>query len=193
MCGSFEVDAQNPEVKKLAQAWATQGQTLGSGAFFPGESISIIQLKAGSPAFAEMLWGFPGFNGKKLIFNARAETALQKSMFAAALRNHGIAVPVTGFYEWRTSENSRRKERFLFTDESSSVFYLAGCAKFLAHEQKTACVVLTTAANQSVCPYHHRMPVLLRPNEILPWLNGSRLEFFLARIPFAMQACKAFA
>ena len=37
------------------------------------------------------------------------------------------------------------------------------------------CTILTTAANGTVAPIHHRMPVILCPEAFDPWLRGETL------------------
>ena len=34
------------------------------------------------------------------------------------------------------------------------------------------CTILTTQANETVAPVHHRMPVILPPDAFDPWLGG---------------------
>ncbi len=48
--------------------------------------------------------------------------------------------------------------------------------------------ILTTDANESMAPYHDRMPLLLAAEECDAWLSGQGREKFLGRIPFAVQA-----
>ena len=43
------------------------------------------------------MFGFPGFDGKKLILNARAETAAVKPTFAEAFRQRRAILPADGF------------------------------------------------------------------------------------------------
>ena len=43
-------------------------------------------------------WGFHGFNGKQLIFNARSESALEKKMFKESVEHRRVVVPATWFY-----------------------------------------------------------------------------------------------
>lgn len=45
-------------------------------------------------------WGFPNFQGKGVIFNARSETVLEKKMFRESILHRRIIIPCTWFYEW---------------------------------------------------------------------------------------------
>ena len=51
-------------------------------------------------------WGFIPSWAKEpqefpLLINARAETAVEKASFRAAVRHRRILIPASGFYEWR--------------------------------------------------------------------------------------------
>ena len=45
-------------------------------------------------------------------------------------------------------------------------------AEFSPGEVIETCTILTTAANGTVAPIHHRMPVILPPQAFDPWLQG---------------------
>ena len=60
-----------------------------------------------------MRWGLiPGWWKKTAkevpsTFNARAETVADKPMFRSAFKRTRCIVPVSGYYEWRTSRGSQ--------------------------------------------------------------------------------------
>lgn len=189
MCGRFDVDARNPEIRDLAEKLPPLGEPVKLGEVFPGNLAMGLAADGGILSVRPFRWGFPKRDEKSLIINARAETALQKPVFAHALKKNPIAIPVTGFYEWRANQEAKRKEKFLFTVADQPVFYLAGLAKFFDGEPAAdAFVVLTTQANESMQPYHHRMPVLLSEKELDSWLGGERQEYFLHRPQLALRA-----
>lgn len=51
-------------------------------------------------------WGFHGFKGKQVIFNARSESVLEKPLFRDSVRHRRVVVPAAAFYEWNA-----RKEK----------------------------------------------------------------------------------
>ena len=57
-----------------------------------------------------MKWGFPGYQGKGLIINAKSEGVLEKKMFRESMLHRRCAVPAKGFYEWNP-----QKEKYRFT------------------------------------------------------------------------------
>lgn len=134
-----------------------------------------------------MNWGLPRKDGKGVIFNVRAETALSRPFFRSALRANPLAVPVSGFYEWQTENKKKLKIRF--TDPASPLFYLAGFWQtFSDSADPLHFTVLTTEANPSVRPFHHRMPVLLQSGQVPDWLSGQATAQILAASPMPVSA-----
>lgn len=196
MCGRYYFDPD--EVYELKQIIDELNRRF-SGAELSPYRMGEVSPSNVAPVIAQegvelMTWGFPKFNGPGVIFNTRSETAAVKPMFRSALARGRIVVPTSGFYEWRQREGSRLKDKFFFRKADEKVLYLAGIYNlFESRGQKQArFTVLTTDANESVAPYHHRMPVILAPDERDAWLNNDgRTDEFLSRIPPALVANKS--
>ena len=60
-------------------------------------------------------WIFSGFGGKRLIFNARSESALEKRMFRESVEHRRTVVPATWFYEW-----NKKKEKNLLPERPAN-------------------------------------------------------------------------
>jgi putative SOS response-associated peptidase YedK len=59
---------------------------------------------------------------------------------------------------------------------------MAGCFQSFQGEERF--VILTTQANASVSPVHHRMPLVLEKNEIENWIfDDQSVEFILHKTP----------
>ena len=122
-----------------------------------------------------MRWGFANPYGSGLLINARAETALEKKTFAESLLQRRCIVPASGFYEW-----DAHKARYRFYNANHGLVLLAGF--YRQEEDGPHYVILTTEANDVMRPIHDRMPVLLGPKDVHPWIfDESRLEEFLTR------------
>lgn len=115
-------------------------------------------------------WGFPGFQNKGVIFNARSETAMEKTMFKDSIKHRRCIVPAAWFYEW-----DKDKNKSVFYRKNSPVIYMAGC--FKQFEDGNHYVVLTAAANESMIKIHDRMPVILEPEELSQWLFDDSRAF----------------
>jgi putative SOS response-associated peptidase YedK len=110
--------------------------------------------------------------GNKMI-NARAETLAEKPSFKHALAKRRCLIPADGFYEWPKEGKApsrpihiRRRDRGLFA--------FAG----LWEEWKSpdgarlqTCTIITTEPNALLSQFHHRMAVILRPEEEALWLD----------------------
>ena len=124
-----------------------------------------------------MYWGLKNPRGG-LIINARAETALQKPMFAAGVENRRLIIPAEKFYEWNGN-----KDKFTFCRPDSDVIYLAGFYDMSGNRE--AFVILTTAANDSMFPVHDRMPLMIEEKDVPDWLLEPRKtqEFLRMQMP----------
>ena len=82
MSGRYYVDDETSReiekiVKKLDQRLKIEhGQDI-----HPSESAVILTKECREVAARQMQWGFPGFQGKGLLINARAEAILDKKTF----------------------------------------------------------------------------------------------------------------
>lgn len=119
-----------------------------------------------------MEFGFYSDSMKKRIINARAETASQKWMFKRALKAGRCIVVCAKFYEWDAD-----KQMVTFFEDAPAM-YLAAIA------MEGQFVILTTEANESVSPWHARMPLVLDKQQAKDWvLNGDDTEELLHITP----------
>ena len=137
-------------------------------------AMPAVSLTAAQPdvdavsavAVTPLIWGFPGFDKKKLIINARAEGIEKKPTFAESVLTRRCVLPASGFYEW---DRSKEKVTFTLTDEP--VIYLAGIYRPYGPENRF--VIITREANESMLPVHDRMPLMIRPRDVRDWLHDA--------------------
>ena len=186
MCGRFEIDPDIPELKTLVSG---SGLSLKykTGEIFPADTALVFTSNGNDIIPVSMIWGFPKWDGKGVIFNARSETVHEKPMFKNALTRHRIAVPTSGFYEWK-AEGGRTKTKYFFSHPTENILWLAGISSRFGNEEHFT--ILTTPANGSMAPYHHRMPVLLEKEEIQAWITGKDIWSFLDRTPHLLTVRK---
>lgn len=124
-----------------------------------------------------MAWGFPSYQGKGLMINARAETANERPMFRESVKNRRCVVPAKHFYEW-----DREKNKVTFKSREGDALYMAGMFDHFQGEDRF--VIITTEANESMRKVHDRMPLLLEESEVAGWLrNDKSTEEFLRKKP----------
>ncbi len=106
------------------------------------------------------------------LINARSETVLAKSSFRDSFRQRRCLIPVNGFYEWQKRTDG--KQPFLFQARDHGLFALAGIWdrwEYPGGKELNSCTILTTAANATMRPIHHRMPVILPRQDWDLWLK----------------------
>lgn len=106
---------------------------------------------------------------KRPLINARSETVREKPSFRHLVDDHRVLVPVTGFYEWLRRGDSRQP--YYFHPVKTRAMLMAGLYQENAKGEKEV-TLLTTAANDTMNPVHHRMPVIISPNDASTWLSG---------------------
>lgn len=169
MCGRYTIftDADERELFEIIEsAKAKYGEgSFKVGEIFPGDTVPVLTV----PSFRQpqlLTWGFPAKTGKRLIINARSETASALPMFRDALARRRCIIPSTGFYEWDAG-----KQKFLFTVPGTRMVYMAGL--YGIFDGRMRFVILTAAANESVSGTHDRMPVVLRREALRDWLTDA--------------------
>jgi putative SOS response-associated peptidase YedK len=147
---------------------------------FPTNVAAILIDDAqGGHMAVPMVWGFEGFGSRKgVIFNARRETAPQKSFWRGSLEQRHCVIPATGFYEWQRGEVSA-KQKYCFCLSDTPLLYMAGIFTSGSSSKGTELArfsIMTAEANESVADIHNRMPVVLRINQLDDWLAGDYLS-----------------
>jgi len=165
----------------------------------PGQSLPVV---AGDDPgrFREFKWGLiPSWAddaavGNDLI-NARAETVDEKPSFSEAFERRRCLVPADGFYEWVREGEAKQPYRVAFDDDRP--FAMAGLWDRWepTHTQTglgefgggagggdhgsdviESFTIVTTEPNDVVSDLHHRMAVVLDPDEESTWLHGDTAE-----------------
>lgn len=191
MCCQFYFDHDTlRDIRRIVDAVESGMDELRQGDIHPSDIAAVISGSVSGKSCLlqaeKMQWGFPGFDGRQLLINARAETAAEKRTFRDSVRRYRCVIPAKHFYEW-----DRNKTKVTFTWEASPCLYFAGlyiplCGteirinrmKNCKENSKENCkedkdfrfVILTTAANDSMKPVHDRMPLILPENQIRDWI-----------------------
>lgn len=163
MCGRYYADDDTTrEIARLVGEIDKTGTEAGD--ILPSRQAAVITGLGHPLAAARMAWGFLKFDGKGLVINARAESALEKRSFRESVLHRRCVIPARGFYEW-----NKEKEKFTFERPDRDVLFMAGC--FCPFDGQDRFVILTTAANPSVSPVHSRMPLILERDELTAWVR----------------------
>ena len=193
MCGRFYVDEGTvKEIEQIIRGVDLRIQKMRTGDIYPSQSAGILTcnsqqknpLPAGFAAenssaleLTEMHWGFPQYQKKGLLINARAENALERRTFCDSVRYRRCIIPAKHFYEWDSDKN-----KVTFFREDRPILFMAGFYNRFQNEERF--MILTTQANASVNPVHNRMPVVLDESELEDWVYDDKFtEYALHKIP----------
>ena len=108
--------------------------------------------------------------GNKMI-NARAETVSEKPSFRKAFKVRRCLILADGFYEWQKTDNGKQPYHVKMEDDSPFAF--AGLWETWGKngEEVRSATIITTDANDLMKEIHHRMPVILPPEDYGMWLD----------------------
>lgn len=173
MCGRYYIDDDTArEIEKLVHE-VEQKIYRDNCDIRPSESAPVLTGKKTCLSAERMKWGFPQYQGKGVIINARSETVLQSRMFRDSVLHRRCMIPAKHFYEW-----NRSKEKVTFSVDSDQFLYMAGFYNCFQEEDRF--VILTAPANESVISVHDRMPLILEEQEIQDWIYDDKfLEYAL--------------
>jgi putative SOS response-associated peptidase YedK len=142
------------------------------------DTLTVLRLSPeGRRECRRMRWGLiPSWAkdpaiGNRLI-NARAETVALKPAFRQAIRERRCLIVADAFYEWEAQ--GRRKQPWCIRRKDGAPFAFAGLWDRWHDPQGReveSCTIITTTANALIRPFHHRMPVILPPENYDPWLD----------------------
>lgn len=143
----------------------------------PTVQIGVVTADEGLRQYRPMRWGFiPQWykkpSGGPLLINARAETIAEKPAFRAACRARRCLIPCTGYYEWERDGDNQPLPWFVKRQDDTPLV-MAGIWQDWDREgtRITSCAIVTTAANQAMGRIHHRIPVILTPDQWPLWLG----------------------
>ena len=141
----------------------------------PTAMLPVVRSKDGKRILEPMRWGLiPSWAKDAKVgfssFNARADSLDTKPAFRRAWERGKRCLIVTdGFYEWRKAD----KQPFAVALGNRGPMLMAGLYDNWKSPEGwiRSCTVITTDANELVAGVHNRMPAILAPDDIAPWLG----------------------
>ena len=137
----------------------------------PTVNIHTVTSDSGTRHLRAMRWGFlprwyKKLTGGPLLINARSETIAEKPAFREACRHRRCLIPADGFYEWARKEGEK-PILYRAVREDGQPMAMAGVWQEweVDGNRITSCAIVTTDANAKMAEIHHRLPVILGPND----------------------------
>ena len=175
----FEVDEVDASVGESGPDWNVS----------PRRGVLAVREHGDRRVLSRLRWGLvPGWAkdvaiGDRLI-NARAETLAEKPSFRRAFAHKRCLIPADGFYEWAAvpvTGAKPRKQPYYVHSRDGVPLALAGLWETWKVPDDAevptpdgwlrTCTIVTTDANATLAPVHHRMPVVLERSAWDEWLD----------------------
>ncbi len=142
----------------------------------PTTQIHVVHSRQGARRLVSMRWGFiprwyKSENAGPLLINARGETLAEKPAFRDAARERRCLIVASSFYEWTRGENGQHLPWAISRRDGATIAF-AGIWQNWGHdEHRPTCAIVTTVANRHMSALHHRMPLILEPDDWPLWLG----------------------
>ncbi len=178
MCGRYVITAPDDAMADLFEAMP--GNDLPPTPNYnvcPTDPVAVVTSEGDTRRLRTMRWGFLPHWYKSptdgpLLINARAETLIKKPAFQGAARQRRAIIPATGFYEWTKAEDGSRLPWYIHRADAAPLGFAAVWQDWARGEdQITTCAIVTTASEGPMADIHHRMPVVLEPEDWALWLG----------------------
>jgi putative SOS response-associated peptidase YedK len=185
MCGRYLITSA-PEAFRRLFGYPEQPNFPPRYNVAPTQPVPIVRMFEGKRQFALVRWGLiPAWvkdpRGFTLLVNGRGESVNDKPAFRNAMKRRRCLFLADGFYEW--AEHGGRKRPFLVRPKNGQPVAFAGLWESWMGpngEETETVAVLTTEANRTLMPIHHRMPVVIPPEAFDMWLDCVNVDALTA-------------
>lgn len=200
MCGRYALETPLDELAGIFGATVALDEPGPRFNIAPTQTVAALREPDGAREIVGLRWGLVPSRTEDpaslpLMINARAETLDRRASFQDLVSDHRCAVLADGFYEWRT-EHGLRQPYYVRRGDGDPLA-LAALWDRRTDEDGTveSCAIVTTDANDLLAPLHDRMPVILDPDAVAPWLDRSVTDFGRVRAslrPFPSERLEVF-
>ncbi|MCX4245336.1 SOS response-associated peptidase [Paraliomyxa miuraensis] len=161
---AIEADLVDPEVRVLPVRHNLA----------PTDPLGVLRRDDAGRHLLLARWGVPRHRGG-IAINAR-DDRLRGPMWRTMLRRGRAVVPLRGFYEWEGPQ----RQPWYFRRGDGGLLLLAGLV--LADAEGLHATIVTTEPSRDIGGVHDRMPAVLEPDMVEPWLRGEDPQMLLALV-----------
>lgn len=148
----------------------------------PSQPIPVVLLESGERHIKLMRWGLiPSWvkdpRTFALLFNARADSVLDKPSFKNAMKRRRCLIPADGFYEWQ-SLGDRKKPFYIHPAKGGPIAFAGLYETWVGPngEEVDTVAIVTTEASADLRAIHDRMPVVIAPDAFDLWLDCAKVD-----------------
>lgn len=180
MCGRYSITTPVEALRRYFQFTGPGLNLRPRWNVAPTQEAPVIRRGAdGQRELVMLRWGLVPFwakdpSGAARMINARGETVAEKPAYREAFKARRCLVPADGFYEWEEHGPNPPKEPLLFRRADGAPFAFAGLWERWAPRNGApleSFTIVNTAANEIMARYHHRVPIVLAPEDYTRWLD----------------------
>lgn len=183
MCGRFVLAADPNVIQTAFHLSSVPGNMPARYNVAPTQPVAVI-TNDDPTELVFYRWGLiPSWSKDKSIasklINARGDSVDEKPSFRTAFKKRRCLIPASGFYEWKTTDGEKNKTPMFIHLKDSDVLAFAGLWEIWNSpegEEIRTCTIITTDANPFMSKIHHRMPVILAPEDYGTWLEADKPE-----------------
>src|ERR1700733_818960 len=175
MCGRFVITSPPESLRRLF-GYLEQPNFPPRYNVAPTQPIPVVINDRGRH-FRLMRWGlWPAWvkdsRSFTLLINARAESIKEKPAFKNAIRRRRCLIPADGYYEWHTSDGSKRPY-FIHRRDGRSIGFAAVSETWVGPngEEVDTVAIVTAAASADLAVLHSRIPVMIKTDDFEFWLD----------------------
>lgn len=201
MCGRFSLTKEELELEKRFNAKFYSNDLVKRYNVAPSQ-LALVLTDEKPHEFQFYKWGLiPSWASEPAIgykmINARSETITEKPAFKNLFRKKRCMVISDGFYEWKQL-TSKQKQPYRIGLKNDELFAFAGLWDSWTDKQTGEIIptvtIITVHANTLVHSIHDRMPVILKQENEMDWLNKSTDEKTLLNLlsPYPENEMKAY-
>ena len=155
----------------LAKPLITEGEV------FPDMLVPVIAAnKAGKKTVFPMIWGYHEEGIRRLIVNARSETAAEKRSFREGWAMHRCIIPASWYFEWehRTEPDGKKKTGAKHALKPRGGGLTRICGLYRMENGYPHFVILTREAGEEISFLHDRMPLILPEETADRWIDPNQ-------------------
>ena len=183
MCGRFSQRDSAEEIAERFRAAAAGRHPGGQYNVAPTDEVSAVRDHHGERVVDTFRWGLvPSWAESQRqaarLINARSETVESSPAFRAAVRGRRCVIPADGFFEFQRTDASGRAGRpqpwFIHRGDGDTMAFAGLWAAWQDRATESwvySCTIVTTTPNRLMSRLHHRMPVILDPDDWSAWLD----------------------